>query len=176
MLNPLEEGADPSVLGCTCQNPQDSWKSKESRGTFPGCLGKVNISLSSRNICVSRFWQLSRRRKILLFFSSKRKVVSILIIHIKYSLRFIRSAWLLCFSLHFLLLKRNCFIFNLRKFLFDTDQNATFPLLTFLRLTQFSYTEMGISFNKIRNFDTLILATFILIIYFRSSDIIFTLR
>ena len=54
-------------------------------------------------------------------------------------------------------------------FIFNKDQNATFSLLTYLRLTQFSYTEIGIfpdnfiSLNKIHNFDTPRLATFMTI-------------
>ena len=47
------------------------------------------------------------------------------------------------FLLHFLLIKRNYYIFDFGNFQFDTDQNATFPLLTYLRPTQFSYTERG---------------------------------
>ena len=53
----------------------------------------------------------------------------------------------------------------------DADQNAALPLLTYLRLTQFSHTEMGnipddfISFNEIRNFGTLILADFMKILF-----------
>ena len=67
-------------------------------------------------------------------------------------------------------------------FIFNKDQNATFSLLTYLRLTQFSYTEKGnfpddfIPLNEIRNFDTLILATFMTILCFWSSNIIFRLR
>ena len=37
------------------------------------------------------------------------------------------------FLLHFLLIKRNYFIFNLCNFLFDTDQSATFPLFDSLK-------------------------------------------
>ena len=65
--------------------------------------------------------------------------------------------------LHFLLIKRYDFIFDLHNFSVDTDQNATFPLLTFLRLTQFPYTKIGnfpddfIPFNEICNFDTPVL-------------------
>ena len=40
---------------------------------------------------------------------------------------------LLMFLLHFLLIKRNYFIFNLCNFLFDTDQSATFPLFDSLK-------------------------------------------
>ena len=47
------------------------------------------------------------------------------------------------FSIPFLLVKRNYIIFDLRNFLFDADQNAQFSLLTYLRLRQFSYTEIG---------------------------------
>ena len=70
------------------------------------------------------------------------------------------------FLLHFLLIKRNYFIFYLCNFLVDTDQNATFPLLNYIILMQFSNNEIGnfpdnfISFNKLSSFDTLILATF----------------
>ena len=86
------------------------------------------------------------------------------------------------FLLHFLLIKRNYFIFDLLNFSVDADQNATFPLLTYLRLTQFCYTEIGnfpddvISFNEIHNFDTLIWATFMMILCFWSSDVIFKPR
>ena len=65
-------------------------------------------------------------------------------------------------------------------FLFDTDQNSTFSLLSYVRLMQFSYTKTGnfpddfISLNEIRNTDTLRLATFMTILCFRSSDVIFT--
>ena len=58
------------------------------------------------------------------------------------------------------------------QFLADTDQNATLPFLTYLRLKQFAYTEIGnfpddfIPFNEIRNSDALILATFIPILCF----------
>ena len=43
----------------------------------------------------------------------------------------------------FLSIKRNNVIFYLCNFLFDVDQNAQFSLLTYLRRTQFSYTEIG---------------------------------
>ena len=55
---------------------------------------------------------------------------------------------------------RNYVIFDMHFFLFDADQNATFSLLAYLRLTQFSYTEIGnfpddcIPLNEIGNFDT----------------------
>ena len=42
----------------------------------------------------------------------------------------------------FLVIKRNYLIFDFRNFLFDADQNARFSVLTYLRLTQFSYTEI----------------------------------
>ena len=41
------------------------------------------------------------------------------------------------FLLHFLLIKRNYYIFDFGNFQFDTDQNATFPLLTYLKITDF---------------------------------------
>ena len=74
--------------------------------------------------------------------------------------------------IHFLLIKRNYFIFDFHNSLFDTYQNATFPLLTYLRLLQFSHTEIGnfpdkfMSFNEICIFDTPILATFMMILCF----------
>ena len=37
----------------------------------------------------------------------------------------------------------NYVIFNLRNFLFDAAENATFSLLIYLRLTQFSNIEIG---------------------------------
>ena len=78
------------------------------------------------------------------------------------------------FSSNFLLIKRNYFIFYLCNFSFDidTDQNAIFPILIYFRLTQFSYTEIGNfledfkSVNKIPNFDTQILAIFMMILCF----------
>ena len=79
-------------------------------------------------------------------------------------------------------MKKNYIIFDLRKFLVDADHNATFPILTYLRLTQFSHTEMDnfsddfISLNQILNFDTLKLATFMTILCFWSSDVTFTPR
>ena len=50
--------------------------------------------------------------------------------------------------------------FRLCNFLFDAGQHARFSLLTYLRLTQFSYTDIGnvpddfMSSNGIRNFHT----------------------
>ena len=43
----------------------------------------------------------------------------------------------------FLLIKRNYLKFDLHNFLFDTDQNATFSLFTYLILMQFSSIEVG---------------------------------
>lgn len=74
--------------------------------------------------------------------------------------------------LRFLLLKRNYIIFNERNVLVDADQNATFSLLTYLKLAQFSYTVIGnfpddfVPLHKIRHFDRLILATFMTIFMF----------
>ena len=76
------------------------------------------------------------------------------------------------FILHFLLLRESYAIFDLHNFVVDADQNATFSFLTYLRLTQFSYTEIGnfsdnfISLKEKRNFDTLRFATFITIFMF----------
>ena len=47
------------------------------------------------------------------------------------------------FLLHYLLIKTNDVIFDLRNFLVDADQTAALSLLTYLRLTQFSCTEIG---------------------------------
>ena len=77
------------------------------------------------------------------------------------------------FLLHFLLIKRNYFIFYLCNFLVDTDQNATFPLLNYIILMQFSNNEIGNfpdnfkSFNKLSSFDTLILATFMTMFFIK---------
>ena len=43
----------------------------------------------------------------------------------------------------FFLIGRTYVIFDLRNFLVDSDQNATFSLLTYLTLTKFSYTQVG---------------------------------
>ena len=70
--------------------------------------------------------------------------------------------------------------FRLCNFLFDAGQHARFSLLTYLRLTQFSHARIGnfpddfIPWNKICNFDTPRLATFMTILCFLSSDVIFT--
>ena len=47
------------------------------------------------------------------------------------------------FFLMTLLIRRNYIIFNVCNFLVDADQNATFSLLTYSRLTQFSCTKSG---------------------------------
>ena len=65
------------------------------------------------------------------------------------------------FLLDFLLIKRNYKFSTYVIFVVDANQNAIFSLLTYFRLTQFSYTEIGnfpndfISFNENRNVDTL---------------------
>ena len=69
------------------------------------------------------------------------------------------------FLLHYVL-------FNLHNILVDADKNAIFSLLTYLRLTQFSYTKISnfpdnfIPLHEICNFDTPILATFMTIFMF----------
>ena len=73
------------------------------------------------------------------------------------------------FVLHFSLIKINNVIFDFSNFSVDADQNATFSLLIYLRLMQFSYSKIGnfpddfIPLNKLHNFDTSILATFMII-------------
>ena len=76
------------------------------------------------------------------------------------------------FLLHFFVNREILLIFNLCNFLVDTAQNAIFTLFTFLRLTQFSCTEIGnfvddfMPLNKIRNFHTLRWTTFLTIFCF----------
>ena len=76
------------------------------------------------------------------------------------------------FLLHYFLIKKNYFIYDLSNFLVDTYQNAIFPLLAYLRLMQFSYTEIGnflddfICFNEICNFDTPRLAILMTVLCF----------
>ena len=76
------------------------------------------------------------------------------------------------FLSHFLSIKRNYIIFDLHNFLFDADQNATLCLLTYLRLTPFSYTKIGnfpvvfVPLNEICSYDTLRQATFMIILCF----------
>ena len=71
------------------------------------------------------------------------------------------------FLLHFLLIKRNYFIFDLSNFSIDADQNAAFPLLMQVSYTKIrNYPDDFIFFNEICNFDTTILATFMTILCF----------
>ena len=73
------------------------------------------------------------------------------------------------YLLHFLLMKRNHVIFDLRNFLVDADQNATFPLLIYLRLIQFSYTKIGNFFDRLTDLTFLShlasASTFLMILY-----------
>ena len=123
------------------------------------------MSLLRNFLCKFIFTTFQEKRKT--FFFSKMEIVSIVIIYSKYILSLIRWVWLLCFITFSV--KRNYFIFDLRNFSFDTDQNATFLALTYLKLAQFSYTDLGnfpddfIPLNKLHNFDTSILATFMII-------------
>ena len=96
----------------------------------------------------------------------------------------VRWEWLLCFYyflssffssfFFFLFIKRNEVIFNSRNFSADAGQNATFSLLTCLRLKQFYYLEIGNfpddfkSFKEIHYFETPILTTFMMILSFWS--------
>ena len=68
--------------------------------------------------------------------------------------------FLLLFFFFFLLIKRNYTIFDLRNFLFDAYQNGPFSPLTYLKVTQVSYTQIGnfhddfVPLSEIRNFNT----------------------
>ena len=70
------------------------------------------------------------------------RIVSIWIIYTKTILRSISWVWLTFLS-RFLIMMSNYVIFDLLSFLFDPDRNAQFSVLTYLRLAQFSYTEIG---------------------------------
>ena len=69
-------------------------------------------------------------------------------------------------------IKRYKIIFDLRKCLFNVDQNAEFSFVTYLRLTQFSCVEIGkfpddfISLNEVGNFYTPRQAAFLTILPF----------
>ena len=90
------------------------------------------------------------------------KIVSVSFIYTNYILTLIRWEWLSCFYYFFVYVnEEEWHHFELRNWLFDTDQNAQLSLLTYLRLMQFSYTKRGsfpdslMSLNEIRNFHTL---------------------
>ena len=83
------------------------------------------------------------------------------------------------FSWRFLLIKRNV-IFSLHNFSVDADPNATFPLLTYLRLIHYGNTgnfpDNFVSLTEILNFHTPQCTTFMTIWCFWSSDVILTPR
>ena len=119
---------------CLCAKVAYCWVSVR----FACVSGIMNVISSwSRNFFASRFCQpIQEKKKLLLFF--KMKIVSILIIYTKHILRLVRWEWLLCFYYFFFLIWRSYISFDLHNFLSDADQNTTFSLLTYLRLTQFS--------------------------------------
>ena len=75
------------------------------------------------------------------------------------------------FFITLFVIKEKLLNFQLAQFFVDTDQIATFPLLTYLKLTQISYSEIRnfpddfISFNEKRSSETLRKATFMTIMF-----------
>ena len=149
-----------------------------------------NYMSLSQNFHVSQFWQLPDRSGRNLSGTryqetvfQKTNDVSVWII-----IPCISQGWLVDesdysdFIFIFLIIKRNYIIFDLRNFLFDADQNAPFPILTFLRLTHFSYIEIGnfsddfMYLNETSNFHTPREATCRTILCFWTSDINFIPR
>ena len=112
------------------------------------------------------------------FFFFLMKIVWTLIIYAKCIPRLIRSEWPLCFYNNVNKEKLSNFL-TYTIFWSMQIKMWYFFLLTYLKLTQFPYTEMGnfphgfVSLNEIRSFDTLKLATFTTIISFWMSNITF---
>ena len=114
---------------------------------------------SSWKFGASPFGQLFRRTKNLFVFQTKDCFIINYLYQVYPKVGSTRKTCM--FSLHFLKIKRYNVIFDLSNFSINIDQNGTFSLLTYVRLMQFSCTEIGnftddfMSLNKIHNFNTL---------------------